>query len=152
MQGRMQRKQLQQQCVAVRVSGSVQDNKLPAESEHLALVSQDWKMDVPDIDVATAESDATDATTVSPTTCTSLDASWNQDQSQSQFVFKEEAPATSDSTPPSPQHISTANPPPIPGVIYATYCGYGFQEQFLQSVQLSMEDVRQGTSQRVVPQ
>ncbi len=109
-------------------------------------------MDVSDVDTATAESKAADATTMSPPTSTSLDASWNQDQSQSQFVFKEEAPATSDSTPPSPQQISTAKPPPIPGVTYATYSGYGFQEQFLQSVQLSMEDVRQGTSQRVVPQ
>ena len=93
------------------------------------------------IDAGDAKSDATDATTVSPTTSTSSDASRNQDQSDSQFVFKEEAPATSDSTPPSPQQISTAKPPPIPGVIYATYCGYGFQAQFLQSVQLSMEDV-----------
>nr|ABA95004.1 retrotransposon protein, putative, Ty3-gypsy subclass [Oryza sativa Japonica Group] len=45
-------------------------------------------MDMPDIDIATAESDATDATTVSPTTCTSLYASWDQDQSESQFVSK----------------------------------------------------------------
>ncbi len=135
MQGRKQRKKLQQQCVAVRVSGSVQDNKLPAELEHLALVSQDWKMDVPDIDVATTESDATDATTVSPTTSTSSDASRIRDQSQSQFVFQEQAPATSDSTPPSPQQTSTAKPPLILGATSATYNGYGFQGQFFQGVQ-----------------
>ena len=98
-------------------------------------------MDVSDVDTATVESKAADATTMSPTTSTSSDASRNQDQSESQFVFQEQAPATSDITPPSPQQISTAKPPPIPGVIYATYCGYGFQAQFLQSVQLSMEDV-----------
>nr|CAD39359.2 OSJNBa0059H15.10 [Oryza sativa Japonica Group] len=109
-------------------------------------------MDVSDVDTATAESKAADATTMSPTTSTSSDASRNRDQSESQFVFQEQAPTTSDSTPPSPQHISTANQPPIPGVTNATYSGYGFQEQFLQSVQPSMEDVRQGTSQRVVPQ
>jgi hypothetical protein len=34
-------------------------------------------MDVSDVDTATVESNAADATPVSPTTCTSLDASWN---------------------------------------------------------------------------
>ena len=109
-------------------------------------------MDVSDVDTATVESKAADATTMSPTTSTSSDASRNQDQSESQFVFQEQAPATSDSTPPSLQQTSTAKSPPIPEATNATYSGYGFQEQFLQSVQLSMEDVRQGTSQRVVPQ
>jgi hypothetical protein len=109
-------------------------------------------MDVSDVDTATVESKAADATTMSPTTSTSSDASRNRDQSESQFVFQEQAPTTSDSTPPSLQQTSTAKSPPIPEATNATYSGYGFQEQFLQSVQLSMEDVRQGTSQRVVPQ
>jgi hypothetical protein len=84
-------------------------------------------MDVSEIDDAAAvESDAADATTMSPTTSTSSDASRNQDQSESQFVFQEQAPATSDSTPPSLQQTSTAKPP-IPEATSATYNGYGFQ-------------------------
>ncbi len=45
------------------------------------MVSQGQMMDVSDVDAATTESDAANATTVSPTTGTSSDASRNQDQS-----------------------------------------------------------------------
>ena len=89
-------------------------------------------MDVSDVDTATAESKAADATTMSPPTSTSSDASRNQDQSESQFVFQEQAPATSDSTPPSLRQTSTAKSPPIPEATSATYSGYGLQGQFLQ--------------------
>nr|ABA97987.1 retrotransposon protein, putative, Ty3-gypsy subclass [Oryza sativa Japonica Group] len=84
-----------------------------------------------DVDTATAESKAADATTISPTTSTSSDASRNQDQSESQFVFQEQAPATSDSMPPSLQQTSIAKPPLIPGATSDTYRRYGFQGQFL---------------------
>nr|BAD33692.1 hypothetical protein [Oryza sativa Japonica Group]BAD34160.1 hypothetical protein [Oryza sativa Japonica Group] len=106
------------------------DAKLDARSNILA--SQDLMMDVSDVDTATVESKAADATTMSPTTSTSSDASRNQDQSESQFVFQEQAPATSDSTPPSLQQTSTAKSPPIPEATSATYSGYGLQGQFLQ--------------------
>ncbi len=82
-------------------------------------------MDVSYVDAAITKSDAADATIVSPTTGTSPDASRNQDQSQSQFVFQEQAPTTSNSTPPSPQQTSTAKPPSIPEATSATYSGYG---------------------------
>nr|AAP54047.1 retrotransposon protein, putative, Ty3-gypsy subclass [Oryza sativa Japonica Group] len=89
-------------------------------------------MDVSDVDTATAESKAANATTMSSPTSTSSDASRNQDQSESQFVFQEQAPATSDSTPPSLQQTSTAKSPPIPEATSATYSGYGLQARAIR--------------------